>query len=134
VTAYRVDNINYDPRISADGTVPIVMTKKNGERTLWVNFEQPERAADLAAKIEKRGGIPQVTAVEVDASLLQQLRQKAVYDRSPDAGLNPNAPLYSDLPTPDQYGLRTSEHIQWFREAIDPTTVRIVDPSKLKTN
>lgn len=93
--------------------------------------DQPWRAADFA--LINRGGKATIMAVEVDASLLDELRATAVLDTSEGAPLNPHAPLRVDVAkAPDQFGLRTSEHIQKLRDAIKPETVRIEDPKKLR--
>ena len=136
IDIYRVDDLNFSPRIFPDGTIPVSQTKKGGERALWVNFGQPERAIEFAKKIENRAnpGIPQITTAKVDGSLFLKLRQKAIYDKSEAAKLNPNATLFSDLPSPDQYGLRTSGDIELLRNAIDRSTVRVVDPIELLSN
>lgn len=130
VTLYRVDDAAFTPRILADGSVPVVTTGAGGERALFVNIGQPLRAQEFA--LVNRSGNATVTAVDVDASLLEKLRSTAVYDRSAAARLNPTAPLKVDIKTPDQFGLRTPEQIQWLREAIKPSTVRIVDPKGLR--
>jgi len=130
VTLYRVDDAGYAPRIAADGSVPVVATKAGNERALFVNIGQPERAKEFA--LVNRGGNATVTAVEVDASLLERLRATSIYDRSPDVGLYPNAPLRVDInKAPDQFGLRTPEHFDWLREAVKPNTVRVIDPKDL---
>ncbi|WP_428719209.1 hypothetical protein [Undibacterium curvum] len=73
-----------------------------------------------------------VTAVEVDVSLLEKLRATSVYDKGEAVRLNATVPLKVDIyQAPDQFGLRTSEQIQWLRDAIKPNTVRIVDPKTL---
>ena len=130
VTLYRVDDASYAPRIAPDGSVPVVATRAGSERALFVNIGQPERAKDFA--LVNRGGNATVTAVEVDASLLERLRATSVYDRSPDVGLYPNAPLRVDIKkAPDQFGLRTPEHFDWLREAIKLYTARVIDPKDL---
>ncbi len=131
VTLYRVDDTAFAPRIAGDGSIPVVKARSGQERSLFVNFGQPQRAADFA--LINRGGKATVTAVEVDASLLDELRATAVLDTSEGARLNPHAPLRVDVAkAPDQFGLRTSEHIQKLRDAIKPETVRIVDPKTLR--
>ncbi|THB69317.1 MAG: hypothetical protein D6B28_11690, partial [Gammaproteobacteria bacterium] len=130
VTLYRVDDAAFPPRITPDGSVPVVTTKAGNERALFVNIGQTKRAKEFASI--NRGGNAKVTAVEVDASLLEKLRTTAVYDKSAAARLNPSAPLKVDInKAPDQYGLRTREQIQWLRDAIKPGTARTVDPRKL---
>lgn len=129
VTMYRVDDNAFDPRIASDGTIPVVTTKKGGERALFVNFGQPERAKEFA--LVNRNGNATITAVEVDVSLLNKLRATSVHDLSDAAKLNPTTPLKVDIKAPDQFGLRTPEQIQWLRDAIDPSTVRIINPNDL---
>jgi hypothetical protein len=130
VTLYRVDDAAFPPRVATDGSIPIVTTRSGGERALFVNIGQPERAAEFA--LVNRRGNATVTAVEVDASILQKLRDTAVFDRSAAAALHPTAPLRVDISkAPDQFGLRTPEHIQMLRDAIIPGTVRTVDPRTL---
>ncbi|TKC89438.1 hypothetical protein FAZ69_10900 [Trinickia terrae] len=130
VTVYRVDDIGFAPRISSDGTIPVVTTRSGNERALFVNFGQPQRAQEFA--LVNRGGNATVTAVEVDASLLEKLRAAAVYDKSGAATLNPNAPLKVDInKAADQFGLRTPEQIQWLRDAIKPDTVRVINHKDL---
>ncbi|KGB98446.1 LysM peptidoglycan-binding domain-containing protein [Burkholderia cepacia] len=131
VTVYRVDDIGFAPRISSDGTIPIVTTRSGNERALFVNIGQPQRAQEFA--LVNRGGNATVTAVDADASILERLRATAVYDKSRAATLNPTAPLVVDVnKAVDQFGLRTSEQIQWLRDAIKPGTARIIDPKDLK--
>lgn len=130
VTLYRVDDAGFAPRIGQDGSVPVVTTKSGNERALFINIGQPERAKEFA--LVNRGGNVKITAVEVDVSLLERLRAMSVYDRSPDVGLYPNAPLRVDInKAPDQFGLRTPEHFDWLRESIRPNTARVVDPKDL---
>ena len=131
VTVYRVDDMGFAPRISSDGTIPVVTTRSGNERALFVNIGQPQRAQEFA--LVNRGGNATVTAVDADASILEKLRATAVYDKSRAAMLNPTAPLVVDVnKAVDQFGLRTSEQIQWLRDAIRPGTVRIVDPKDLR--
>ncbi|WP_049721647.1 hemagglutinin repeat-containing protein [Gilvimarinus polysaccharolyticus] len=130
VTVYRVDDNGFDPRIASDGSIPTITTKKGGERALFVNFGQADRAKEFA--LVNRNGNATITAVDVDASLLNKLRSTSVHDLDGAAvKLNPNAPLKVDIKAPDQFGLKTPEHIQWLRDAIDPSTVRIIDPKDL---
>lgn len=111
--------------------MPVVTTSAGNERALFVNIGQPLRAKEFA--LVNRGGNATVTAVEVDASLLEKLRATAVYDKSQAARLNPTAPLRVDInKAPDQFGLRTPEQIQLLRDAIKPDTVRIIDPKNLR--
>jgi len=129
-TVYRVDDANFSPRIAADGTVPEVLTKKGNERALFVNVDQPARAKEFA--LNNRQGNATVTSVEVDASYVEKLRENAVLDTSPAAAANPGAPLVVDVnKAPDQFGLRTPEQIQEFRDAIVPDSVNIIDPGDL---
>lgn len=130
VTVYRVDSAGYAPRIAADGSVPFVMNRSGKERTLFVNFDQPGRAKEFAMVNREENAT--ITAVEVDAAILDELRATAVYDKSGDAKLNPTAPLRVDInKAPDQFGLRTAEQIQSFRDAIIPGTARVIDPKTL---
>ncbi|PHV10065.1 hypothetical protein CSQ89_18225 [Chitinimonas sp. BJB300] len=130
VTLYRVDDAGFAPRIQANGTVPVVTTSSGGERALFVNLGQPQRAKDFA--LVNRGGNAAITAVEVDASFLERLRATSIYDKGPGVKLNPTAPLRVDVnKAPDQFGLRTPEHIQWLRDAIKPGTTRGIDPNDL---
>ncbi len=130
VTLYRVDDAGFAPRIQADGTVPVVTTGSGGERALFVNIGQPQRAKEFA--LVNRGGNATVTAVEVDASLLERLRTTSVYDKAPDVKLSPTAPLRVDVnKAPDQFGLRTPEQVQWLRDAIKPGTARVINPNDL---
>ncbi|MFY0658814.1 MAG: hypothetical protein JXR12_18930 [Neptunomonas phycophila] len=130
MTVYRVDDNGFDPRIASDGTIPTITTKKDGERALFVNFGQTDRAKEFA--LVDRNGNATITAVDVDASLLNKLRSTSVHDLDGAAvRLNPDAPLKVDIKAPDQLGLKTPEHIQWLGDAIDPSTVRIIDPKDL---
>jgi RHS repeat-associated protein len=130
VTVYRVDDNAFEPRISGGGEIPVVTTKKGNERALFVNIDQPQRAKEFA--LVNRNGNATITAVEADASLLEKLRNQSVFDKSEAASLNPTAPLRVDIhKAPDQFGLRTPEQIQMLRDAIDPSTVRIIDPDDL---
>jgi len=130
VTIYRVDDNNFDLRILSDGSIPVVTTKNGNERALFVNIGQPQRAKEFAQV--NRNGNATITAVEADASILERLRSTSVHDLSPDAALNPTAPLRVDInKAPDQFGLRTSEQIQMLRDAIEPLTVRIIEPDDL---
>ena len=127
VILYRVDDAAFAPRISADGTVPIVTSRSGGERALFVGFDQ-SRAVEFA-QVNRKGNAT-ITSVEVDASFLDRLRATSVYDKSPAAGLRPNAPLLVDINKGvDQFGLRTSQQIQMLRDAIQPATVRVI-PAK----
>jgi hypothetical protein len=73
-----------------------------------------------------------ITAVEADYSLLETLRATSVLDTSMGARAFPGAPLLVDVTkAADQYGLRTSAHIQMLRDAIVPGTARVIDPKKL---
>jgi hypothetical protein len=126
-TLYRVDDNAFAPRITSEG-VPVVATRKGGERALFVNFGQPERAKEFA--LINRNGNATVTAVDVDTSLLDKLRATSVHDLT-GAKSNPTAPLQVDIKAADQFGLRTPEQIQWLRDAMDPSTVRIIDPNDL---
>lgn len=131
VTLYRVDDAAFAPRIAADGSVPVVTTRSGGERALFVNIGQPERAAEFA--LVNRGGNATVTAVEVDASFLERMRATSVLDTGPAARLNPSAPLRVDVnKAPDQFGLRTPDQIQMLRDAMRPGTARVVDPRTLR--
>lgn len=38
ITVYRVDDINFAPRISENGQIPTVTNKKGNERALFLNF------------------------------------------------------------------------------------------------
>ena len=87
---------------------------------------------DALSSLINRGGNATVTAVEVDATLLELLRTASVYDKGPEVSLNPTAPLRVDLTkAPDQFGLRTPEHIQWLRASIKQDTAQIIDPKTL---
>ncbi|MFG1496803.1 hemagglutinin repeat-containing protein [Saccharospirillum sp. HFRX-1] len=127
-TLYRVDTNPYPPRISSDGTIPEVINRDGSERALFINIGQPERAKEFA--LVNRNGNATVTAVEVNSSLADRLRSTAVYDRAA-TGNNVTSPLQVDIKASDQFGLRDSEQIQWLRDAMDPSTVRIVDPNDL---
>jgi len=64
---------------------------------------------------------------------LETLRATSVYDKSVAAKLNPDAPLRVDInKAPDQFDLRTPQQIQMLRDAIIPSTVRIIDPKIFK--
>jgi YD repeat-containing protein len=129
VTMYRVDTNGFPRRILPDGTVPVISDNAKGwERALFVNFGQPERAREFALKLRK--GQATVTAVEVDASLLDKLRAISVTEKE-SKGSN-GAPLRVDVDkAPDQYSLRRKSHIQWLREAIVPGSARVIDPRDL---
>ncbi|MBY8826322.1 hypothetical protein [Sphingomonas colocasiae] len=127
---YRVDDIRFPPRISADGAVPVVATRARGERTLFVGFD-PKRAVQFA-EINRKGNAS-ITVVEVDASFRDTLRSTSIYDKDPDIAEHPSAPLWVDIDQGvDQYGLRTSEHIQMLRGAIRPGTVRVLRPGEYR--
>ena len=131
VTLYRVDDAGFAPRIAADGSVPVVTTGSGSERALFVNIGQPLRAKEFA--LINRNGNATVTAVDVNISLLEELRATSVYDKSAAVKLNPTAPLRVDInKAPDQFGLRTPQQIQMLRDAINPSTVRIIDPKTLR--
>lgn len=133
VIIYRVDDITFPPRITADGKIPVVTTRAGGERALFINIDQPARAAEFA--MVNRGGKATVTAVEADPLVLERLRATAVVDTSRAASLNPKAPLRVDIKkAPDQFGLRTPEQIQMLRESLIPGTARVIDPSTLVKN
>ncbi|AJQ92694.1 hypothetical protein [Gynuella sunshinyii] len=93
-----------------------------------MNFGQPERAKEFA--LVNRNGDATITAVDVDTTLLDKLRATSVHDLTA-AKSNPLAPLQVDIKAADQFGLRTPEQIQWLRDSLDPSTVRIVDPEDL---
>lgn len=127
VTAYRVDSNNHDRRILSDGTVPVVKTSKGKERSLFINFNQRERAISFA--LENRNGQATITMMEVKLSLLEELRKTAVHDLH---DTNPEAPLRVDVSkAPDQFGLRTSKQIQIFRESIIKESVKVIAPEDL---
>ena len=130
VTVYRVDDKDFKPRIADDGTVPVVKTKSDKERALFINIGQPDRAKKFA--LENRKGNATVTSVEADAELLENLRKRSIYDKSAEAATNKTAPLKVDInKAPDQYGLRTKEDIDLLRDSIDPSTVKKIDPNDL---
>lgn len=131
VKVYRVDDNSFPPRITVpDGSVPEVLSRKGKERPLFVNFGQPERAKHFA--LGNRNGNALVTSVDVDSALLEKLRAESIYDKDPDIKAHPNAPLVVDINhAPDQYGLRTSEQIQWLRDSIVSGSARIEDPNGL---
>ena len=132
VTVYRVDDLAFEPRIRADGTVPVVQTRK-GRRALAVHQASisPRRAGEFART--NRAGNATVTAVSVPRSYADELARTAVHDLAPAAAANPAAPLVVDVTkAPGQYGLRTPEHIQAFRDAIVPGSARVVDPDTLR--
>ncbi|WP_228272628.1 two-partner secretion domain-containing protein [Acinetobacter soli] len=132
ITVYRVDDSQFTPRINLDGEVPVVTTKSGNERALFLNFDDESRAHEFA--IINRKGEATITAVDVDQKLLEKLRQTSIYDKSDAAKLNPTAPIVVDVNKAiDQYGLRTPEQIQMFREALDPKSVRLIplDPNKV---
>ena len=62
---------------------------------------------------------------------VEDLRKRAVHDRSEDVKLNPNGPLEVDKKYPDQFGLRSSEDIQKLRDAIIPDSVKLVESKDL---
>ena len=95
VTVYRVDDNNFAPHISSDGSIPVVSTKKGGERTLFINLGQLERAIEFVKN--SKGGSAVITSVEADSALLEKLRKTAIYDKSEAAKLNQNAPLKVDI-------------------------------------
>ncbi len=130
---FRIDDSTFGPRIVNDA-VPLVLTNKGKgpERTLFVNIEQPDRALEFAEKRISQGIDPIITVGEIDNTLFNQLKATSVHDKSVSAGLNPSAPLKVDFPTPNQFGLRTSDHIQSFREAIVPGSVKVVDLDTLR--
>jgi hypothetical protein len=131
VTLYRVDDAGFAPRITADGSIPIVRTSTGGERALFVNIDQPLRAKEFNDVNRNKNAI--ITAVEVDASFLEKLRTTAIYDKGTAVRSNSMAPLRVDInKAPDQFGLRTPEQIQWLRDAIKPNTVRIIDPKDIR--
>ncbi|MGE8452915.1 MAG: hypothetical protein ACN6OP_20315 [Pseudomonadales bacterium] len=127
---YRVEDAGFAPRIQYDGSVTVVSTSGGVERTLFVNIGQPQRAKEFA--LENRGGRATVTAVEVDASFLAHLRKASVDDKGSDVKLNLTSPLRVDVTrAPDQFELRTPEQIQRLRDAIHPSTTRIINPNEL---
>ena len=132
ITVFRVDDSQFNPRINLDGEVSVVTTKSGNERALFLNFGDESRAHEFA--IINRKGEATITAVDVDQKLLEKLRQTSIYYKSDAAKLSPTAPIVVDVNKAiDQYGLRTPEQIQMFREALDPKSVRLIplDPNKV---
>lgn len=107
ITAYRVEgNIapNHRLLISETGEASIVPGNDN---VIWLNFGQESRAMSyLQRKID--AGLPgaQLKSFEVDAALVERLRVDAVPERL--ARMNPNKPIISADPYPDQFGLPKS--------------------------
>ena len=138
VSVYRVEETQF-PRIkvNSDGTVnvPEVTTKSGKERTLWLNFGQPQRAKEFAQKRQQQGKQVAIKKVEVDASLLENLRQRAIYDKGSEVKDDKTKPLKGDInQADDQFGLRTSEDIESFRKAIIPESGQTIDPEGFKSN
>ncbi|MET4726717.1 YD repeat-containing protein [Lysobacter enzymogenes] len=130
VTMYRVDTHGFPARIAPDGTIPVVRSSK-GERALFVNIGDLKRARDFAAV--NRKGDATITAVEVDASFLTLMREKAVYDKAADVALHPSAPLKVDIgQASNQFGLRRQWHFDALRDAVRPHTVRTIDPNQIR--
>lgn len=107
ITAYRVEgNIapNHRLLINEAGDVSLV---PGNENVIWLNFGQESRAMSyLQRKID--AGLPgaQLKSFEFDASLVERLRVNAVPERL--ARLNPDRPIISADPYPDQFGLPRS--------------------------
>jgi len=63
--------------------------------------------------------------METDKKFVDKLRQEAVLEK--DLADFPDKPVKVDLPTPDQFGLKTSEQIEEFRKAIKPGSGKVID-------
>jgi hypothetical protein len=121
VRVLRVDEDKF-PRIliDKDGNVeiPVIRTKqgKGPERDLFINVEQPQRAETFLKRRIKQGKPASIKSVEVEKSFIDQLRRDAVLEE--DLVDFPGSPVKVDLPTPDQFGLKTSEQIEAFRRTV----------------
>ena len=81
--------------------------------------ERAELSGRTALTFLKRrlgqGKPAEITEVSVDQGFIDYLRENAVLES--DAADFPGRPVRVDLPTPDQFGLKTSADIQRFRQA-----------------
>ena len=127
-TVYRVDEKKH-PRmiIYDDGNVeiPVVKTGKWKERELFINVNQRERAEKFLRRRIKQNKPAEIKAVEVDLKFVDKLRREAVLEA--DLADFPSRPVKVDLPTPDQFGLKTSKQIEEFRKAIKPGSGKVLD-------
>jgi len=125
---YRVDENEY-PRmiIDDDGNVeiPIVKIRKGRERELFINVNQLKRAKIFQKRRVNQGKPAEIKAVEVDNEFIDKLKQEAVLEQ--DLADFPDKPVKVDLPTPDQFGLKTSEQIEDFRKSIKQGSGKVVD-------
>ncbi|MEA9566900.1 MULTISPECIES: hypothetical protein [unclassified Xanthomonas] len=107
IVAYRVEGSiepNHRLLISETGEVSLV---PGNENVIWLNFGKESRATSyLQRKID--AGLPgaQLKLFEVDASFVERLRGDAVPEQL--ARMNPNKPIVSADPYPDQFGLPKS--------------------------
>jgi hypothetical protein len=126
-TVYRVDEKKHPRMIIDDGNVeiPIVKTRKGRERELFINVNQLKRAKTFQRKRVNQGKPAEIKAVEVDNEFIDKLKQEAVLEQ--DLADFPDRPVKVDLPTPDQFGLKTSEQIEDFRKSIKQGSGKVVD-------
>ncbi|NEX64587.1 hypothetical protein [Noviherbaspirillum galbum] len=102
VTAYRVEGIsNQRLVINEAGEVSLIPNKG---QIIWINFGQEGRAMQyLQTKIDKGLVGAELKSFEVDVEFLETVRSKAVPEKF--SRLNPDNPIISRDPYPDQYGI-----------------------------
>ncbi len=96
--------------------IPEDFTKKNKERELFINIEQQKRADGFLKRRVKQNKPASIKEFQVEQSYVDKLRKEAVLES--DVSDFPGRPVKVDLPTKDQFGLKTSEQIQELRNAI----------------
>lgn len=130
ITVYRIDELQY-PRIEIleDGMVniPDFQTKSGNVRELFINVDQLPRAQQFLRRRIKQNKPAVIKAFEVDPAFVEKLRREAVLESEVNLLPGPKRPVRVDLPTPDQYGLKTAEQIEELRGAIIQGTGRILD-------
>ncbi len=120
VTTYRVEGDvapNHRLLISETGEVSLVPGNQN---MIWLNFGQESRATSyLQQKIN--AGLPgaQLKSFEVDASFVEKIRADAVPEGL--ARMNPNKPIISADPYPDQFGI-PKDYFEHLLNSIKPGT------------
>jgi hypothetical protein len=106
VSVYRVEFVDNTRLFNGpEGITVFGLNARGGEKTLWLNFGNRDRAFDFLQKRLSQGlDTTVIKEVEVPQSFLNQVRANAV--KEPLSSAYPNSPLKSADPFPDQFGLR----------------------------
>ncbi|WP_139167244.1 hypothetical protein [Chromobacterium sphagni] len=107
VTVYRVEGSpveNHRINVAYDGTVSLV---PDSNKVIWLNFGDEARADSYFLR-KLDAGLPDVQrkSFDADAEFLVRVRQDAVPEKY--ARQNPDRPIISRDPYPDQYGIPKS--------------------------